>query len=176
MIGGSSPGRGWQFFFSPPPKPALGPTQPLCARGMKLTTHLHLVPRSKNAWSHTSTPQYAFMAWFLVKIQGQIYLYLLHKHSISFPLKMVGDTKLSSSNVNSTYSNVLVICVSLKERESCSFYCKRRIQKFSDCRTALCHWVQLYRYFVSQSSEFCHHNPMCCFSRSVYCCKLTFRY
>jgi len=35
-------------------------------RGVKLTTHLHLVPRSKNAWSYTSTPQYVFMAWCLV--------------------------------------------------------------------------------------------------------------
>jgi hypothetical protein len=24
--------------------------------------------------------------------------------------------------------------------------------------------MQLYRYFVSQSSEFCRHNPLCCFS------------
>jgi hypothetical protein len=24
--------------------------------GVKLTTHLHLVPRSKNVWSYTSTP------------------------------------------------------------------------------------------------------------------------
>jgi hypothetical protein len=37
------------------------------AGGVKLTTHLHLVPRSNNAWSYTSTPQYAFMAWCLVK-------------------------------------------------------------------------------------------------------------
>jgi hypothetical protein len=29
--------------------------------GVKLTTRLHLVPRSKNAWSYISTPQYAFM-------------------------------------------------------------------------------------------------------------------
>jgi hypothetical protein len=36
--------------------------------------------------------------------------------------------------------------------------------------------MQLYRYFVSQSSEFCRHNPLCCFSTSVYCCKLIFRY
>jgi hypothetical protein len=36
--------------------------------------------------------------------------------------------------------------------------------------------VQLYRYFASQSSEFCHHNPLCCFSTSVYCCKRIFRY
>jgi hypothetical protein len=35
--------------------------------------------------------------------------------------------------------------------------------------------MQLYRYFVSQSNEFCHHNPLCCFSTSVYCCCL-FRY
>jgi hypothetical protein len=41
--------------------------------------------------------------------------------------------------------------------------------------TALCHWVQLYRYFVSQSSEFCCHSPLCCFSTSVCCCCL-FRY
>jgi hypothetical protein len=29
--------------------------------------------------------------------------------------------------------------------------------------TALCHYVQLYGYSVSQSSEFCAHNPLCCF-------------
>jgi hypothetical protein len=41
---------------------------------------------------------------------------------------------------------------------------------------AYCHCVQLYRYFVSQSSEFCRHNPLCCFSTSVYCCKRIFSY
>jgi len=25
---------------------------------------------------------------------------------------------------------------------------------------------------VSQSTEFCCHNPLCCFSTSVYCCYL----
>jgi len=35
----------------------------------------------------------------------------------------------------------------------------------------------LYRYFMSQSSEFCRHNPLCCFSTSVYCfCCCLFRY
>jgi hypothetical protein len=29
-----------------------------------------------NAWSCTSTPQYALMAWYAVKVQGQLYLYL----------------------------------------------------------------------------------------------------
>jgi hypothetical protein len=42
--------------------------------------------------------------------------------------------------------------------------------------SALCHWMQLYRYFVSQYSEFCRHNPLCCFSASVYCCKRIFLY
>jgi len=30
-------------------------------------------------------------------------------------------------------------------------------------------------YFVSQSSEFCRHNPLCCFSTSVYCCLFRYR-
>jgi hypothetical protein len=30
---------------------------------------------------------------------------------------------------------------------------------------------------VSQCSEFCRHNPLCCFSTSVYCrCRCLFRY
>jgi len=36
--------------------------------------------------------------------------------------------------------------------------------------------VQLYRQFVSQSGEFCRHNPLCYFSTGVYCCKRIFRY
>jgi hypothetical protein len=30
-----------------------------------------------------------------------------------------------------------------------------------------CCWRHLYRYFMSQSSEFCRHNPLCCFSTNV---------
>jgi len=59
-----------------------------------------------------------------------------------------------------------------------------RIQKFPDWPpgarttniTALCHKMQFYRYFVSKSSEFCRHNPLCCFWRIVRCCKRIFRY
>jgi hypothetical protein len=36
--------------------------------------------------------------------------------------------------------------------------------------TAFCHYIQLYRYFVSQSSEFFHQNPLCCFLKNVCCC------
>jgi hypothetical protein len=38
--------------------------------------------------------------------------------------------------------------------------------------TVLCHYVQMYQHSVSQSSEFCRHNPLCCFTTSVYCCCL----
>jgi hypothetical protein len=59
-----------------------------------------------------------------------------------------------------------------------------RIQKFPDwppgTRIAngkdLCHQVQLCRYFVSQSSEFCRHNPLFCFSTSNTKGKRIFRY
>jgi hypothetical protein len=44
--------------------------------GVRLTTHLHLVPRSKNEWSYTSTSQYAFMAWCLV----------MHRDNFTFTL------------------------------------------------------------------------------------------
>jgi len=42
--------------------------------------------------------------------------------------------------------------------------------------TALCHYVQLYRHSVSQSSGCCHQDPLYCFSTSVYCCKCIFHY
>jgi hypothetical protein len=39
-----------------------------------------------------------------------------------------------------------------------------------------CRWYTCY--FVSQSSEFCYHNPLCCFLTSVccWCCCCLFRY
>jgi len=33
------------------------------------------VPRSKNEWSYTATPQYAFLVWPLVKAQGKLYIF-----------------------------------------------------------------------------------------------------
>jgi hypothetical protein len=56
------------FFFATSSRTALGPTHSpiqwvpgalslgVKPRGVKLTTHLHLVPRSNNAWSYTYTP------------------------------------------------------------------------------------------------------------------------
>jgi hypothetical protein len=46
-----------------------------------------------------------------------------------------------------------------------------------NCKWYSCHWIRLYLYFVYQPSEFCRHNPLCCFSTSVnYCCCCLFRY
>jgi hypothetical protein len=53
---------------------------------------------------------------------------------------------------------------------------RRCIQKFPDWPpeartangTALCHSVQLYRYFVSQSSEFCRHNEVVHYSSTCW--------
>jgi hypothetical protein len=75
------------------------------------------------------------------------------------------------------------ICRTTTFRLSAGTYATREcILKFPDWPprartangTALCHQVQLYRYFVSQSSEFCCHNSLCCFPMSVYC--FLFRY
>jgi len=65
-----------------------------------------------------------------------------------------------------------------RENECPFIHLRGCIQKFLDCPpgartangTALCHEVQSYRYFVSQSSEFCRHNNLCCFSTRVCCC------
>jgi hypothetical protein len=44
---------------------------------VKLTTHLYLVPRLRMHGAIHLLPQYAFVAWWSVKAQGQLYLYLL---------------------------------------------------------------------------------------------------
>jgi len=43
--------------------------------GMKLTSHLHLVLRSKNAWSYTSTPLNIFKAWCFAKRRDSLTLF-----------------------------------------------------------------------------------------------------
>jgi hypothetical protein len=76
----SIPAGSWEFFSSPPRSERLcGPPRFLSngyhgvfpwgqsGRSVKMTSHLNVLPRSKNACSYTSTPQYVSMAWCLVK-------------------------------------------------------------------------------------------------------------
>jgi hypothetical protein len=61
---------------------------------------------------------------------------------------------------------------------------RRVFQKFPDWPpgartvngTALCHQVQLYRYFMSQYSEFCRHDTFMLFLNECYCYCCLFRY
>jgi hypothetical protein len=53
--------------------------------GMKLTTHLNLVPRSKMHGAISPLPQYAFMAWCSVKSIGTT---LMLNIGIKYNLKM----------------------------------------------------------------------------------------
>jgi hypothetical protein len=75
MIGGSIPSRSYEL-FSPLPRPdqLWGPPSLLSNGhwgwsdlGVKLTTHLHLVPRSRMRGAIHPVPQYTFMAWYSVK-------------------------------------------------------------------------------------------------------------
>jgi hypothetical protein len=69
------------FLFTTGSRPALGLTQPsvqwvpaalflgYSGRGVKLTTHLPLVPRSKNRGAIPPLPKYAFLVWCSFKAQ-----------------------------------------------------------------------------------------------------------
>jgi hypothetical protein len=82
------------FPFTTVSRPALGPTQPPIQRlpgDLSLRIKQpgreteHSPPSSaviKNAWSYTSTPQYAFMAWCSVKSTGTTLLLPLLLHVI----------------------------------------------------------------------------------------------
>jgi hypothetical protein len=82
---------------------------------VKLTTHLHLVPRSKNEWSYTSTPQFAFMAWCLVNHSDSFafLLCLIYLHSGLFQVCIVkARTVMLFQLINlSTYRTELQICI-----------------------------------------------------------------
>jgi hypothetical protein len=73
------------FPFTTASRSALGPTQPPIRGGkngrcVKLTTHLHLVPKSRMRGAIPPLPQYAVMAWCSIK----------RKHRDNFTFKEPG--------------------------------------------------------------------------------------
>jgi hypothetical protein len=91
MIRGLSPSRGWEFLFSP--RLAGSGAHPAsyqmstrgsfpggkAARAWKLTTHLHLMPRSKHVELYLYYPNMSSWHAQLRKAQGQLYLYLCYE-------------------------------------------------------------------------------------------------
>jgi len=78
MIKGLSPGRGWEFFFSPPcPDWLWDPSTPyvMGRRGLSLGVKW---PGHKAEHSPPSSalPQYFSMVWCSVKAEGELYLHL----------------------------------------------------------------------------------------------------
>jgi hypothetical protein len=76
MIGGSSPGRDWEFFSSPPCPGRLRGLPSLLSMGIGDSFpggkaagvwSCLLTSEVKNAWSYTPTPQYTFRVWCSVK-------------------------------------------------------------------------------------------------------------
>jgi hypothetical protein len=64
---------------------------------VKLTTHLHLVPRSNNEWNYTSTPQYAFIAWCSDKKHRENFTFLIFLVTFS-----LGQSAATAKNKNSS--------------------------------------------------------------------------
>jgi hypothetical protein len=100
--------------------PPLGPTQPpfqwvpgalslgVSGRGVKLTTHFHLVPRLRVSGAIPPLLQYTFMAWCSVKAQNNFTFYILHcnaKTSVFVSLK----TKSSDYHHVTTLKYTLII-------------------------------------------------------------------
>jgi hypothetical protein len=62
---------------------------------VKLTTHIHLAPRSKNAWAIHLLPQYSFMAWCSVKkITGTTLLLYFNVLWLNAFESVCGDVRL----------------------------------------------------------------------------------
>jgi hypothetical protein len=102
---------------------------------------------------------------------GRNYKWFLYFWGALFRISGLPSVRLYGP-VSSQYSEIDLCCLSCSclSAHLIRLVIRGCIQKFLDWPpaartangTALCYWVQLYRYFVSQHSEFCHHNPLYC--------------
>jgi hypothetical protein len=74
MIGSLSPGRGWEFFSSPP---AIQWVPAVKQLGYEADHSPPLMPRSRICGAILSLPQYIFITLCSIEAQGQLYLYIL---------------------------------------------------------------------------------------------------
>jgi hypothetical protein len=95
-------------------------------------------------------------------------------HSTSSRVEVKNAWSYTSTPPTRIHGVVLHLCLTVR------FFWKRTTRmypKFSGLAawSENCKWYSslplgaVYRYFVSQSSEFCRHNPLCSFLTSVYC-------
>jgi hypothetical protein len=84
---------------------------------VKLTTHLHLVPRSKNEWSYASAPQYAFMAGVQLKHRDNFAFTLLGAliPGVRRPGRETDHSPLASLEIKSTWSYTSTLPLSLHD-------------------------------------------------------------
>jgi hypothetical protein len=80
---------------------------------VKLTTHLHLVPRSRMRGVTHPIPQYALMAWCSVKAQGQLYLYQKGREALHLEVQRISKCLLCY--FASFFSLEINICILLSE-------------------------------------------------------------
>jgi hypothetical protein len=71
--------------------------------GMKLTTHLHIVPRSRMCGAIPPFPQYVFLAWCLVKHRDN-FTFIYSKAQTSSWMKVLWSLGLLNSYLFADYS------------------------------------------------------------------------
>jgi hypothetical protein len=162
--------RRWRFRWDVTPRSVVVGHQSF---GGPLYLHHHFILKMEAAWSSETVVSYDNSAWrhnpqdldFLAKnIWKETLKWYLEYYTYSprwewgakgFVIAQIGVTmemflrsvRLSQQSLRFYPKTSVLVAWS----ENCKWY------------ISLCHQGKLYLYFVSQSSEFCRHKPLCCF-------------
>lgn len=74
------------------------------SHGVRLTSHHHLMPMLKNAWSSTSTSEYFGLAWYLIKHRNNFTFY-----NIWFYRPLEWTPSANASNTRKMFGKVCII-------------------------------------------------------------------